>query len=66
VRDIQQECLPHPLAPFLQPLGMAGGTRIPSFARKSKEDAPCHMKDSGCGQSRSSGCRNPGSAPPLP
>jgi hypothetical protein len=34
VRDIQKECLPHPLAPFLQPLGMTRGAETSGAAGK--------------------------------
>jgi hypothetical protein len=34
VGHIQQKRLPHPLTPFLQALGMTGGTKVPHLAGK--------------------------------
>jgi len=34
VRNIEEERLPHPLAPLLQPFGVARGTKSPRLARK--------------------------------
>jgi len=37
MRDIQEKCLPHPLAPLLQPLGVAGRTKSSGAAGKHQE-----------------------------
>jgi len=38
VRDIQEKLLPHPLAPFLKPLGMTGGAEPSGVAGKYQRD----------------------------
>jgi hypothetical protein len=37
MRDIQEKRLPHPLSPFLQPLGMTRGAESPGAAGKHKK-----------------------------
>jgi len=37
VRDIQEECRPHPIPPFRQAFGMAGGTEAPGLAGKRQQ-----------------------------
>jgi hypothetical protein len=37
MRDIQEKCLPHPLAPLLLPLGMAGGAEPAAAAGEHQE-----------------------------
>jgi len=37
VRDIEEECFPHPLAPFFNSLGVARGTEPPGSAGKHQE-----------------------------
>ncbi len=38
VGNIQEECFPHPLSPFLKALGMAGGAESASAAGKVEEE----------------------------
>jgi len=54
------ELFPHPFAPLLKPLGVTRWAESHRCGRKTSTTSLPHTKDSGCGQTRSAGCRQSG------
>ena len=52
VRDIQEQCLPHPLAPLLQAFGMTGRAKAPRLAGKRQQVFRMAVRASDPGEAR--------------
>jgi hypothetical protein len=60
MRDIDKECLPHPLPPAPQASWHGRRDITLGCGRRTSGDVPYHILGSRCGQIRNGDCRNPG------